>query len=79
MALLLEHKVNLHKGLVFVVFFVSPLVTTSVFAKVVDIKEKLKLSKKFWSNLPEAMCIEDRVTAGNASDEECWNGHTKGR
>ncbi|XP_022046488.1 glypican-6b isoform X1 [Acanthochromis polyacanthus] len=46
---------------------------------VVDIKEKLKLSKKFWSNLPEAMCVEDRVTAGNASDEDCWNGHTKGR
>ncbi|CAG5865645.1 unnamed protein product, partial [Menidia menidia] len=45
----------------------------------VDIKEKLKTSKKFWSNLPEAMCVEDRVTAGNASDEECWNGHTKGR
>jgi len=46
---------------------------------VVDIKEKLKLSKKFWSNLPEALCVEDRVTAGNASDDECWNGHTKGR
>ncbi|KAM4731031.1 LOW QUALITY PROTEIN: glypican-6-like [Anableps anableps] len=46
---------------------------------VVDIKEKLKLSKKFWSSLPEAMCFEDRVTAGNASDEDCWNGHTKGR
>ncbi|MEQ2307117.1 Glypican-6 [Ameca splendens] len=25
------------------------------------------------------MCVEDRVTAGNASDEDCWNGHTKGR
>ncbi|GLD66230.1 glypican-6-like protein [Lates japonicus] len=25
------------------------------------------------------MCVEDRVTAGNTSDEECWNGHTKGR
>ncbi|KAI4805849.1 hypothetical protein KUCAC02_010444, partial [Chaenocephalus aceratus] len=46
---------------------------------VVDIKEKLKLSKKCWSNLPEAMCSENRVTAGNASDEDCWNGHTKGR
>ncbi|XP_054887842.1 glypican-6-like isoform X1 [Poeciliopsis prolifica] len=46
---------------------------------VVDIKEKLKLSKKFWSSLPEAMCVEDRLTAGNASDEDCWNGHTKGR
>ncbi|XP_069010014.1 glypican-6b isoform X2 [Embiotoca jacksoni] len=52
---------------------------TSLDRLVVDIKEKLKLSKKFWSNLPEAMCVEDRVTAGNASNEECWNGHTKGR
>uniref|UniRef100_A0A8D3BSV6 Glypican 6b n=1 Tax=Scophthalmus maximus TaxID=52904 RepID=A0A8D3BSV6_SCOMX len=52
---------------------------TSLDRLVVDIKEKLKLSKKFWSNLPEAMCVEDRVTAGNASDEECWNGHAKGR
>lgn len=47
--------------------------------KVIDIKEKLKQSKKFWSSLPEVMCVEDRVTAGNASDDECWNGHTKGR
>uniref|UniRef100_A0A7N6A3V0 Glypican 6b n=1 Tax=Anabas testudineus TaxID=64144 RepID=A0A7N6A3V0_ANATE len=52
---------------------------TSLDRLVVDIKEKLKLSKKFWSNFPEAMCVEERVTAGNASDEECWNGHTKGR
>lgn len=52
---------------------------TSLDRLVVDIKEKLKLSKKFWSSLPEAMCVEDRVTAGNASDDECWNGHTKGR
>lgn len=47
--------------------------------KVIDIKEKLRQSKKFWSNLPEELCVEDRVTAGNASDDECWNGHTKGR
>lgn len=47
--------------------------------QVIDIKEKLKQSKKFWSNLPEEMCAEDRVAAGNASDDECWNGHTKGR
>ncbi|XP_006788470.1 glypican-6-like [Neolamprologus brichardi] len=52
---------------------------TSLDRLVVDIKEKLKDFKKFWSNLPEAMCVEDRVTAGNASEEECWNGHTKGR
>ncbi|KAF7215765.1 glypican-6b isoform X2 [Nothobranchius furzeri] len=52
---------------------------TSLDRLVVDIKEKLKLCKKFWSNLPEAMCVEERVTAGNGSEEECWNGHTKGR
>ncbi|XP_041857507.1 glypican-6b isoform X2 [Melanotaenia boesemani] len=52
---------------------------TSLDRLVVDIKQKLKMSKKFWSSLPEAMCVEDRVTAGNASDGECWNGHTKGR
>ncbi|XP_037542922.1 glypican-6b [Nematolebias whitei] len=52
---------------------------TSLDRLVVDIKEKLKLFKKFWSDLPEAMCVEDRVTAANASEEECWNGHTKGR
>lgn len=52
---------------------------TSLDRLVVDIKEKLKQSKKFWSSLPEEICVEDKVTAGNASDEQCWNGHTKGR
>ncbi|XP_056144997.1 glypican-6-like [Lampris incognitus] len=46
---------------------------------VVDIKEKLKLSKKFWSNLPNEICLEDKVTAGEADNEQCWNGHSKGR
>lgn len=45
----------------------------------IDIKEKLKMSKKFWSNLPDVLCVEERVTAGNTSDDDCWNGHTKGR
>ncbi|KAM6985055.1 glypican-6-like [Aplochiton taeniatus] len=47
--------------------------------QVIDIKEKLKLSKKFWSRLPEDICVEDRVTAGETNEEQCWNGHTKGR
>ncbi|XP_055734569.1 glypican-6-like isoform X1 [Salvelinus fontinalis] len=47
---------------------------------VIDIKEKLKLFKKLWSNLPEDICQPHRVTAGNATDDDqCWNGHTKGR
>ncbi|XP_054643043.1 glypican-6b [Dunckerocampus dactyliophorus] len=46
---------------------------------VVDIKGKLKESKRFWSSLPEEMCVETRLTAGNTTDGHCWNGHTKGR
>ncbi|KAG7463755.1 hypothetical protein MATL_G00180010 [Megalops atlanticus] len=46
---------------------------------VIDIKEKLKQSKKFWSTLPNGICLEDKVTAGEADQEQCWNGHSKGR
>uniref|UniRef100_A0A8C8HL07 Glypican 6b n=1 Tax=Oncorhynchus tshawytscha TaxID=74940 RepID=A0A8C8HL07_ONCTS len=53
---------------------------TSLDRLLIDIKEKLKLFKKFWSNLPEDICKPHRVTAGNATDDDhCWNGHTKGR
>uniref|UniRef100_A0A8C3Y4Y1 Glypican 6 n=1 Tax=Catharus ustulatus TaxID=91951 RepID=A0A8C3Y4Y1_CATUS len=47
--------------------------------QVTDIKEKLKLSKKFWSTLPYTMCKDERVTAGPSVEEDCWNGHTKAR
>uniref|UniRef100_A0A8C7U1R0 Glypican 6b n=1 Tax=Oncorhynchus mykiss TaxID=8022 RepID=A0A8C7U1R0_ONCMY len=53
---------------------------TSLDRLLIDIKEKLKLFKKFWSNLPEDICKPHRLTAGNATDDDqCWNGHTKGR
>uniref|UniRef100_A0A672MCI5 Glypican-6-like n=1 Tax=Sinocyclocheilus grahami TaxID=75366 RepID=A0A672MCI5_SINGR len=45
--------------------------------KVIDIKEKLKESKKFWSSLPDSICAEDEVT--DPDEEQCWNSHTKGR
>ncbi|KAJ7421387.1 hypothetical protein WISP_42973 [Willisornis vidua] len=48
-------------------------------AEVTDIKEKLKLSKKFWSTLPYTICKDERVTAGPSVEEDCWNGHTKAR
>uniref|UniRef100_A0A672PWH8 Glypican-6-like n=1 Tax=Sinocyclocheilus grahami TaxID=75366 RepID=A0A672PWH8_SINGR len=44
---------------------------------VIDIKEKLKESKKFWSSLPDSMCAEDEMT--DPDEEQCWNSHTKGR
>ncbi|KAG7466990.1 hypothetical protein MATL_G00148500 [Megalops atlanticus] len=46
---------------------------------VIDIKEKLKQSKKFWSALPTGICVEDKVTAGESTEDQCWNGHSKGR
>uniref|UniRef100_A0A671MGS9 Glypican-6-like n=1 Tax=Sinocyclocheilus anshuiensis TaxID=1608454 RepID=A0A671MGS9_9TELE len=44
---------------------------------VIDIKEKLKESKEFWSSLPDSMCAEDEMT--DPDEEQCWNSHTKGR
>ncbi|XP_025975225.2 glypican-6 [Dromaius novaehollandiae] len=52
---------------------------TSLDRLVTDIKEKLKLSKKFWSTLPYTICKDERVTAGSSNEEDCWNGHTKAR
>uniref|UniRef100_A0A8D0DRY3 Glypican 6 n=1 Tax=Salvator merianae TaxID=96440 RepID=A0A8D0DRY3_SALMN len=52
---------------------------TSLDRLVLDIKDKLKLSKKFWSTLPYTICKEERVTAGLSHEEDCWNGHTKAK
>ncbi|XP_069496054.1 glypican-6 isoform X2 [Ambystoma mexicanum] len=52
---------------------------TSLDRLVTDIKEKLKLTKKFWSSLPHTICKDDRTTAGASIEEDCWNGHGKGR
>ncbi|XP_041937249.1 glypican-6a isoform X2 [Alosa alosa] len=50
---------------------------TSLDRLVVDIKEKLKESKRFWSGLPNSICSEGRVVSSDS--EQCWNSHTKGR
>ncbi|CAL8268178.1 unnamed protein product [Lota lota] len=52
---------------------------TSLDRLVVDIKEKLKLSRKFWSGLPLELCPETRVEEGDAEGDQCWNGHSLGR
>uniref|UniRef100_A0A3B5BBE3 Glypican-6-like n=1 Tax=Stegastes partitus TaxID=144197 RepID=A0A3B5BBE3_9TELE len=44
---------------------------------VTDIKEKLKESKRFWSNLPDDICAKGKLT--ESDEEQCWNSHTKGR
>ncbi|XP_059408205.1 glypican-6-like [Carassius carassius] len=50
---------------------------TSLDRLVIDIKEKLKESKKFWLSLPDSICAEDEVA--DPDEEQCWNSHTKGR
>ncbi|XP_077419813.1 glypican-6a isoform X2 [Vanacampus margaritifer] len=44
---------------------------------VIDIKEKLKVSKRFWSNLPDDICADGKLT--ESDEEQCWNSHTKAR
>nr|XP_040020481.1 glypican-6a isoform X1 [Gasterosteus aculeatus aculeatus] len=43
----------------------------------IDIKEKLKESKRFWSNLPDDICAKGKFT--EPDEDQCWNSHTKGR
>ncbi|XP_041849283.1 glypican-6a isoform X2 [Melanotaenia boesemani] len=50
---------------------------TSLDRLVIDIKEKLKESKRFWSKLPDDICAEGKLT--ESDEEQCWNSHTKGR
>ncbi|KAM9764534.1 glypican-6-like isoform 3-T3 [Menidia menidia] len=50
---------------------------TSLDRLVIDIKDKLKESKRFWSKLPDDICAEGKVT--DSDEEQCWNSHTKGR
>ncbi|XP_058447046.1 glypican-4 [Malaya genurostris] len=41
-----------------------------------DIRQRVKDSKKFWSNLPYMLCNNEEVAALPNSDGNCWNGHT---
>ncbi|KAL1021687.1 hypothetical protein UPYG_G00016570 [Umbra pygmaea] len=50
---------------------------TSLDRLVVDIKDKLKQSKKFWSNLPDEICVKDKMT--ESDEEHCWNSHAMAR
>ncbi|KAL3972668.1 insulin-like 5 [Sarotherodon galilaeus] len=40
-----------------------------------EVKKKLKHAKKFWSTLPETVCVSEGIAAG----DECWNGTAKSR
>ncbi|XP_071439873.1 glypican-6-like [Hetaerina americana] len=44
-----------------------------------DIRQKVKDTKFFWTNLPYQICNDDKVAANPVKDEMCWNGTTKAR
>ncbi|XP_028296429.1 glypican-6-like isoform X1 [Gouania willdenowi] len=44
---------------------------------VIDIKVKLKESRRFWSKLPDDICARGKLT--ESDEEQCWNSHGKGR
>ncbi|XP_057688529.1 glypican-6a isoform X2 [Corythoichthys intestinalis] len=50
---------------------------TSLDRLVIDIREKFQMSKRFWSNLPDDICGDVKLT--ESDEEQCWNSHTKGR
>ncbi|XP_077141453.1 glypican-4 [Ranitomeya variabilis] len=50
---------------------------TSLDRLVSDVKQKLKVSKKFWSSLPNNIC-KNNWTSG-VTEDDCWNGSDKSR
>lgn len=43
-----------------------------------DIRQKVKDSKKFWSNLPYQMCNNEDLVASSNMDNKCWNAKQYG-
>lgn len=41
-----------------------------------DIRQKVKDSKKFWSNLPFQVCNHEDYAIAVGSEGNCWNGVT---
>ncbi|XP_055639120.1 glypican-6 [Toxorhynchites rutilus septentrionalis] len=44
-----------------------------------DIRQRVKDSKRFWSNLPYMICNNEEMAAPPSSDGSCWNGQTVDR
>lgn len=41
-----------------------------------EIRQRVKESKKFWSNLPHQICSNNEISTSSDVDGMCWNGHT---
>ncbi|XP_077170288.1 glypican-2 isoform X2 [Paroedura picta] len=44
-----------------------------------DVKEKLRLMRRFWVMLPHTLCSDEKVAADVTNEDLCWNGQTRGR
>ncbi|XP_041030325.1 glypican-1-like [Carcharodon carcharias] len=54
------------------------LVTLPMDRLVTEVKMKLRDIKELWVMLPSALCSE-KMTAGSANEDRCWNGQSRGR
>ncbi|KAJ8310083.1 hypothetical protein KUTeg_011948 [Tegillarca granosa] len=52
---------------------------TSLDRLVRDIKEKVKIAKDFWVQIPYAICNDKEIAAQPDSDGDCWNGHDRAK
>ncbi|KAK3095383.1 hypothetical protein FSP39_014061 [Pinctada imbricata] len=52
---------------------------TSLDRLVKDIKEKVRVAKDFWIQLPYSICNDDEIAAQPQDDKDCWNGADRGR
>lgn len=48
-------------------------------SQVLDLKEKVRLMRRFWTLLPHTLCSSEKAAAGMANEDSCWNGQTRGR
>uniref|UniRef100_A0A8D0DMR3 Glypican 2 n=1 Tax=Salvator merianae TaxID=96440 RepID=A0A8D0DMR3_SALMN len=46
---------------------------------ILDVKEKLRLMRRFWVMLPHTLCSDGRVAADITNEDSCWNGQARGR
>lgn len=52
---------------------------TSLDRLVKDIKEKVRVAKDFWVQLPYTVCNNDQIAAQPGNDTDCWNGKDRAR
>lgn len=52
---------------------------TSLDRLVKDIKEKVRVAKDFWVQLPYTVCNNDQIAAQPGNDSDCWNGKDRAR